>query len=63
MLGGYHSPTLGDRPEKIYATPDEDDREWHSESPPLKSLSPASKKAFEAELDALSSQCSDPEGP
>ena len=64
---GFPSPTSGDSPEKIYATPDEDDRDWHSESPPRKSLSPASKKRehskFEAELDALSSHSSDPEAP
>ena len=62
-IAGYHSPSSGDSPEKIYATPSYDDRELYSESPPRKSLSPASKKAFEEELDALSSHSSDPEGP
>ena len=62
-IAGYHSPSSGDSPEKIYATPSEDDREWYSESPPRKSLSPAWKKAFEEELDALSSHSSDPEDP
>ena len=65
-IAGYpsHSPSSGDSPEKIYATPsdDDDDREWYSESPPRKSMSPASKKAFEEELDALSSHSSNPEG-
>ena len=65
QIAGYHFPTSADSPEKIYATPseDEDDREWYSESPPRKSLSPTWKKAFEEELDALSSHSSDPEGP
>ena len=65
QIAGYHSPTSADSPEKIYATPseDEDDSEWYSESPPRKSLSPTWKKAFEEELDALSSHSSDPEGP
>ena len=62
-IAGYHFPSSGDSPEKIYATPSDDDREWYSESPPRKSLSPASKKAFEEELDALSSHSSNPEGP
>ena len=66
-LAGYHSPTSGDSPEKIYATPSEEDCDWHSESPSRKSLSPASKKRehdeFEAEIDALSSDSSDPEAP
>ena len=59
----YHSPSSGDSPEKIYATHSDDDREWYSESPPRKSLSPTWKKAFEEEMDALSSHSSDPEGP
>ena len=69
-IAGYHSPRSGDSPERIYATPSkiyattsDEDREWYSESPPRKSMSPASKKAFEEELDALSSHSSDPEGP
>ena len=69
-LAGYHSPTSGDSPEKIYATPSEEEYlsgDWHSESAPRKSLSPASKKRdhdeFEAELDALSTHSSDPEEP
>ena len=62
-IAGYHSPSSGDSPEKIYATPSDDDREWYSESPPRKSLSPAWKKAFEAEIVVLSSHSSDPEGP
>ena len=62
-IAGHHSQTSGDSPEKIYAATSEDDREWYSESPPRKSLSPAWKKAFEEELDALSSHSSDPEGP
>ena len=62
-IAGYHSPTSGDSPEKIYATPSKDDREWYSESPPHKSLLPAWKKAFEEEIDALSSHSSNPEGP
>ena len=62
-IAGYHFPSSGDSPEKIYATPSDDDREWYSESPPRKSLSPTWKKAFEEEMDALSSHSSDPEGP
>ena len=64
-IAGYHSQSSGDSdsPEKIYATPSDDDHEWYSESPPRKSLSPAWTKAFEEELDALSSHSSDPEGP
>ena len=60
---GYHSLTSGESPEKIYATPSEDDCEWYSESPQRKSLSPTWNKAFEKEMDALSSHSSDPEGP
>ena len=65
-IAGYHSPSSGDSPEKIYATPsddDDDDREWYSESPPRTSLTAADIREFEAELDALSSHSSDPEGP
>ena len=62
-IAGYHSPSSGDSPEKIYATPSDDDREWYSESPPCKSLSPTWKKAFEGEMDALSNHSSNPEGP
>ena len=50
-------------PEKIYASPSEDEGEYEDESPPRKSLSPTWKRAFEAEMDALSSHSSDPEGP
>ena len=49
--------------EKIYATPSEDEGEYEDESPPRKSLSPTWKRAFEAEMDALSSHSSNPEGP
>ena len=65
QIAGYHSPTSADSPEKIYATPSEDDAdsEWYSESPLRKLLSPTWKKAFEEELDALSRHSSDPEGP
>ena len=62
-IAGYHSLNSGDSPEKICATPSEGDHEWYSESPPRKSLSPAWEKAFEEELDVLSSHSSDPEGP
>ena len=71
-LAGYRPPTSGDSPEKIYATPSEEELEylsgeWHTESPQRKSLSPASKKRehdeFKAEMDALSSHRSDPEAP
>ena len=48
----------------LYATPSDEDCDWHSESPPRKSLSPASKQRehdeFEAEIDALGSHNSDP---
>ena len=61
-VAGYHSPTSRDSPEKIHASPSE---EWHSESLPRKSLSPATKKRFHEELeddiDALSSHSSDSE--
>ena len=62
-IAGYHTPSSADSPEKIYATPSDDDREWYSRSPPHKSLSPTWEKAFEEEMDALSSHSSDPEGP
>ena len=65
-IAGYHSPSSGDSPEKIYATPsddDDEDREWYSESPPRRSLTAAEIREFEEELDALSSHSSDPEGP
>ena len=65
-FAGYHSPSSGDSPEKIYATPsddDDEDREWYSESPPRRSLTAAEIREFEEELDALSSHSSDPEGP
>ena len=66
-LAGYHAPTSMESPEKIYATPSEEEGEWYAESPPRKSLTPATKKRehdeFEAELDALSSHSSDPEDP
>jgi hypothetical protein len=58
---GYHSPSSRDSPEKVYAT------DVYSESPPRKSLSPATKKRFkddlEADIDALSSHSSDPSEP
>ena len=58
---GYHSPSSRDSPEKVYAT------DVYSESPPRKSLSPATKKRFkddlEAAIDALSSHSSDPSEP
>ena len=63
---GYHSPSSGDSPEKIYASPsddDDEDREWYSETPPRRSLTAAEIREFEEELDALSSHSSDPEGP
>ena len=65
-IAGYHSPSSGDSPEKIYAThsdDDDEDREWYSESPPRRPLTAAEKREFEEELDALSSHSSDPEGP
>ena len=69
-LAGYHFPTSGDSPAKIYATPSEEEYlsgEWHSESPPRKSLSPAANKRhhdeLEADIDALSTHSSDPEEP
>ena len=50
---------------KLYAPPSAGD--WYSESPPRKSLSPATKKRhhdeLEAELDALSIHSSDPVAP
>ena len=55
----YHSPSSRESPEKIYATPSEE--EWYSESPPRKSLSPAAVKKFNEEIEALSSHSSDPE--
>ena len=62
---GHHSPTSMESPEKIYGTPPEDEGEYEDESPPQKSLSlsPTWKRAFEAEMDALSSHSSNPEGP
>ena len=65
---GYHSPTSMESPEKIYASPSEDSQsedegEYEDESPTRKSLSAAEIREFEAELDALSSHSSDPEGP
>jgi hypothetical protein len=56
---GCHSPSSRDSPEKVYAT------DIYSDSPPRKSLSPATKQRFkdelEADIDALSSHSSDPE--
>ena len=67
---GITSRIPRDCPEKKYASPSDEEYlsgEWHSESPPRKSLSSASKKSdhdeFEAEIDALSSHNSDPEEP
>ena len=61
----YHSPSSRESPEKIYASPSYDSDELNSESPPRKSLSPATKKRhndeLEADIDALSSHSSDPE--
>ena len=60
---GYHSPTSMESPEKIYASPSEDEGEYEDESPPRRVLTAAEIREFEAELDALSSHSSDPEGP
>ena len=54
----YHSPSSRESPEKIYASPS---GEWYSESPPRKSLSPATVKKINEEIEALSSHSSDPE--
>ena len=54
----YHSPSSRESPEKIYATPSEE--EWYSESPPRKSLSPATVKKMNAEMEGVTSpECSD----
>ena len=60
---GYHSPTSMESPEKIYGTPSEDGGECEDESPPRRVFTAAEIREFEAELDALSSHSSDPEGP
>ncbi len=57
-LVGYLCPTSRGSQEKIYTYPSE---EWYSESPPRKSISPATKKQLEADIDALSSHSSDPD--
>ena len=64
------SPTSRNSPEDISASPSSEEYfsgEWHSESPPRKSLSPATKKRhhdeLEVEIDALSTHSSDPEEP
>ncbi len=49
----YHSPSSRESPEKIYATPSEE--EWYLESPPRKSLSPAIVKKMNEEMEAASS--------
>jgi hypothetical protein len=49
----YHSPSSRKVLEKIYATPSEE--EWYSESPPRKSLSPATVKTMNEEMEAVSS--------
>ena len=49
----YHSPSSRESPEKIYATPSEE--EWYSESPPRKSLSPATVKKINAEMEGATS--------
>ena len=49
----YHSPSSRESPEKIYASPSEG--EWYSESPPRKSLSPATVKKINEEIEAVSS--------
>jgi hypothetical protein len=54
----YHSPSSRESQEKIDAPPSE---EWYSESPPRKSLSPATVKKINEEMEALSSHSSDPE--
>ncbi len=59
----YHSPSSRESPEKIYATPSEE--EWYSESPPRKSLSPATVKKINEEIEAVTSpKCNewDPSG-
>ncbi len=48
----YHSPSSRESPENIYASPCEE--EWYSESPPRKSLSPATVKKLNAEIEAVS---------
>ena len=54
----YHSPSSRESPEKIYATPSEE--EWYSESPPRKSLSPATVKKMNEEMEAVTSpECND----
>jgi hypothetical protein len=54
----YHSPSLRESPEKIYATPSEE--EWYSESPPRKSLSPTTVKKMNKEMEAVTSpECND----
>ncbi len=52
----YHSRSLRESPEKIYAS-----EEWYSESPPHKSISPATGKKINEGIEALSSHSSDPE--
>ena len=49
----YHSPSSRESPEKIYASPSEG--EWYSESPPRKSLSPATVKKMNEEMEAVTS--------
>jgi hypothetical protein len=53
----YHSPSSREKPEEIYASPSE---EWYSESPLRKSLSPATVKKINEEIEAVSSpECND----
>ena len=60
----YHTQSSRDSPETVYASNATD---VYSESPPRESPSPASMKRFkdqlEADIDALSSHSSDPDGP
>ncbi len=54
----YHSPSSKESLEKIYATPSEG--EWYSDSPPRKSLSPATVKKMNEEMEAVTSpECND----
>ena len=61
-VAGYHSPSSGDSPEKIYATPSMTVNGIQSPHR-VNQCHPQAKKAFEEDLDALSSHSSDPEGP
>ena len=50
-------------PEKIYASPSEDEGEYEDEPPPRTVLTKAEIRELEEVIDALSSHSSDPEGP